>query len=135
MLPWKRYSSYIPTSKMTRSCCYMYRSLKLLMLFNLAFQMKCKYCSLYSCHYTFNCLIHQKTTYMSFSVLIGITNHTCAASLSHSSGLRFTMLLVFKGASTPTKVHQLLKYPHPYHYHTYSKSYSRLCRTNTTGRE
>ena len=55
---------------------------------------------------------------MPFSVLIGITNHTCAASLSHSYGLRFTMLLVFKGASTPTKVHPLLKYSHPYPYST-----------------
>ena len=117
MLPWKRYSSYIPTSKVIMCSCYMYRSLKLLMLFNLAFQMKCKYCSLYSCHYIHLFIPPEDSLYV---LLIGITNHTCAASLSHSSGLRFTMLLVFKGASTPTKVHPLLKYSHPYPYHTYS---------------
>ena len=39
-------SSYIPTSKVIRSCSYSKISLKSLMLFNLAFLMKCKYCKL-----------------------------------------------------------------------------------------
>ena len=35
--------SYIPTSKVIRSCSYGYISPKTSLLFNLAFQMKCKY--------------------------------------------------------------------------------------------
>ena len=36
-------SSYIPTTKVNRSCSYEYISLKLLMIFKLAFEMKYKY--------------------------------------------------------------------------------------------
>ena len=39
-------TSYIPTSKVAKSCSYRYISLKLPMLFDLAFQMKCKYIGL-----------------------------------------------------------------------------------------